>query len=203
MKRVIAVSTLLLLASIIIDSVLFELVILKGRLAIPHLLFNAIWAMISGGLILGHTVIVRSNLNSILFRIILLIEAIISLSINALMTYYLSPIVATRFAIDGVELTLLPLSVIILSMFSYLLGYTISKRYIIIKLLLWAIGILVSTFIALWLLGVPRTLPTENSITMIIWIVASAVAFACCVIGWIRNGYRESLSINDKQARKN
>ncbi len=176
----IVLSVLLLMATIIIEFVLFSY---NSRLVVPHIVFNIVWATFCGIVIIAHTTVHRCSANKTSFRIIIIVEAIIALSNNALLSYILSPLLASNFAVDGIEIVLLSASAIILSMYSYLLGHTMTKRYIIAKMLLWLFGILTSEFVALWLLGVPHTPPTENIIALFIWLITSLIVFTWCILG--------------------
>ena len=175
-----------LLVTVAADSFVLEYLILKGRLAIPHIIFRLIWAILCGLFILGHTLVERFYRNNIRCNIMVAVGSTIALCINAFMTYLLAPTLATKYAIDGIELLLMPLSIIILSVCSHLLGRIMTKRFMFIKLTGWLVGVLASEFVTLWLLGTPRILPTEDKITTIIWIVVSAFVFIWCLIGVLR-----------------
>ena len=103
------------------------------------------------------------------------------------MTYTMSSMLATKYAIDGIELLLMPLSIIILSVYSHLLGRIMTRRFMFVKLTGWLLGIMASEFVTLWLLGTPRILPTEDKVTTVIWIVVSAFVFIWCLIGVLKN----------------
>ena len=176
----------LLLVTVAADSFVLEYLILKGRLAIPHIIFRLIWAILCGLFVLGHTLVERFYRNNIRCNIMVAVGSTIALCINAFMTYLLAPTLATKYAIDGIELLLMPLSIIILSVYSHLLGRIMTKRYMFVKLTGWLLGIIASEFVTLWLLGTPRILPTEDKVTTIIWIVVSAFVFIWCLIGVLR-----------------
>ena len=176
----------LLLVTVAADSFVLEYLILKGRLAIPHIIFRLIWAILCGLFILGHTLVERFYRNNIRCNIMVAVGSTIVLCINAFMTYLLAPTLATKYAIDGIELLLMPLSIIILSMYSHLLGRIMTRRFVFVKLTGWLLGIIASEFVTLWLLGTPRILPTEDKVTTIIWIVVSAFVFIWCLIGVLK-----------------
>ena len=87
--------------------------------------------------ILGHTLVERFYRNNIRCNIMVAAGSTIALCINAFMTYLLAPTLATKYAIDGIELLLMPLSIIILSVCSHLLGRIMTKRFMFIKLTGW------------------------------------------------------------------
>ena len=176
----------LLLITVAADSFVLEYLILKGRLAVPHIIFRVIWAILCGLFVLGHTFIERFYRNNIKSNLIIAGVSTVALCVNAFMTYLLSPTLATKYAIDGIELVLMPLSIIILSVVSHLLGRIMTKKFILVKLLGWMFGILASEFITLWLLGTPRILPTEDSVTTVIWVIVSVFVFIWCLIGVLR-----------------
>ena len=184
----------LLLVTVAADSFVLEYLILKGRLAIPHIIFRLIWAILCGLFVLGHTLVERFYRNNIRCNIMVAVGSTIALCINAFMTYLLAPTLATKYAIDGIELLLMPLSIIILSVYSHLLGRIMTRRFMFVKLTGWLLGIIASEFVTLWLLGTPRILPTEDKVTTIIWIVVSAFVFIWCLVGVFRT-YLENRKI--------
>ncbi|MGM9596575.1 MAG: hypothetical protein ACI3XO_02050 [Eubacteriales bacterium] len=186
-----------LLVTVAADSFVLEYLILKGRLAIPHIIFRLIWAILCGLFVLGHTLVERFYHNNIRCNIIVAVGSTIALSINAFMTYLLAPTLATKYGIDSIELLLMPPSIIILSVYSHLLGRIMTKRFIFVKLTGWVLGILSSEFVALWLLGTPRTLPTEDKVTTIIWVVVSAFIFVWCLIGALRTHFENRKAKNN------
>ena len=105
---------------------------------------------------------------------------------DAMLTWILSPILASSFAIDDVELLILPLSAIILCLFSYLLGITLTQHHIGWKLFAWLIGVTMSVFVSLWLIGSPHILPYTDATLTTIGIVVSIIIFVCSVIGVIQ-----------------
>ena len=185
-KSTIGLVIALLLVTVAADSFVLEYLILKGRLAIPHIIFRLIWAILCGLFILGHTLVERFYRNNIRCNIMVAVGSTIALCINAFMTYLLAPTLATKYAIDGIELLLMPLSIIILSVYSHLLGRIMTRRFMFVKLTGWLLGIIASEFVTLWLLGTPRILPTEDKVTTIIWIVVSAFVFIWCLIGVLK-----------------
>lgn len=182
-KGIIVLSVILLIVTAIIGSVLFESVWLNSRLVVPHIVFKIIWMVLCGIFIVGHVAILRRCQGNICFKIIVICEAVAALTINALMSYLVSPVLASAFAIDAIQLILIPISFIILSAYSYLLGNTVIKHYSIAKLSVWLLGILMSEFVALWLLGTPHTPPTENGTVLFIWLAVSVIAFVFSIIG--------------------
>lgn len=137
------------------------------------------WTALCYALILPHMLISAEKKTGALYKAVLVVEGIALLAVNATLTYFLTPM----FLIDAVELVLLPASALVLCIFSCFLGRSLSTRYVAAKLLLWLAGILCSEYVALWLLGVPHTPPTQNTVTMAIWLVISAVIFACGLLG--------------------
>ncbi len=174
----------LLFAAIALNIILMGLAAPNSRSAFFFALFDMIWATICGIVIIGNAAIVGAKQHKLPVKAFVLFEAVIALLVNALMTWYLSPILAASFALDDVEILLLPSSVIILSVFSYLLGYTISHRNAGVKLFTWLLGVLTSVFVSLWLLGTPHILPIYNRTESIIWLTASIIVFGCSLLGF-------------------
>ena len=131
-------------------------------------------------------IIVRTNISKTIIGGIVTVEALLALTSNAMLTWVLSPILAESFAIDDVELLILPLSAVILFLFSYLLGITLTQHHIVWKLFAWFIGVTMSVFISLWLIGSPHILPYTDATLITIWIVVSIIIFACSLIGVIQ-----------------
>ena len=177
----------LLLVTVAADSFVLEYLILNGRLAVPHIIFRVIWAILCGLFVLGHTLAERFYQNNIRSNLVIAGVSMFALCINAFMTYTMSSMLATKYAIDGIELLLMPLSIIILSVYSHLLGRIMTRRFMFVKLTGWLLGIMASEFLTLWLLGTPRILPTEDKVTTVIWIVVSAFVFIWCLIGVLKN----------------
>lgn len=130
-------------------------------------------------LILPHMLISAEKKTGALYKTVLAAEGIVTLAFNATLTYFLAPM----FSVDAIEFVLLPTSALVLCIFSCFLGRSLSTRYITAKLLLWLAGILCSEYVALWLLGVPHTPPTQNTTTLTIWLIVSAVVFAFALLG--------------------
>lgn len=195
--RSILMVVIILLATVAIDSFVLEYLILEGRLSIPHTIFRLVWAVLCALFVLGHTLIERFYRNNIRWYITIAAIGIIALCVNAFLTYLLAPTLATKYGIDSIELLLMPPSIIILSVYSHLLGRIMTKRFIFVKLTGWLLGILSSEFVALWLLGTPRTLPTEDKVTTIIWVVVSAFIFVWCLIGALRTHFENRKAKNN------
>lgn len=177
---------LLAFAAIIADSLIMDFILLRGRLALPHSLFRIIWAIICSMIVLGHSVAEKLYRDSVAGNLAMVGCGVLILAINACATYVLSPTIASKYAIDGIELLLMPLTLILVSSYSYLLGCLMTKRCRIVKIFLWLIGILASEWITIWLLGTPRELPTAHPVTMAIWLAASGICFAWCLLGILR-----------------
>lgn len=128
-------------------------------------------------------------------KLVLILGALIALSVNALLTYFVAPLAAAR-AVDGAEVVLLAATALLLSVYSYVVGRLVTPRLRIAKLVLWLVGILGSEFVALWLIGTPRTLPTAHVTTLAIWLFTSLFIFAWCLLGQFvqkyRDGYRKT-----------
>ena len=185
-KSTVLGAVLLLLTTIIADSILLDLILLKGRTALFHLIFRLIWTVVCGILVMGHIFVLRFYRNTRGQRIAMMITSITVLFINAFFVHEIGPVLARKFAIDGVEILLMPLSLIILSSYSYLLGHLLSKRCILVKLLLWLLGIVASEFMVFYLLGVPHTPPTTDSFVTFLWLLLSAIPFLFCLLGMLK-----------------
>lgn len=182
-KRTLLLAAAVLFLAIALDSYILGFLPVKGRAALLHTVFRLIWAAVCGLLILGHTAAERFCRNSIRCKLAMAAGGLLALCFNAFLTYLTAPTLAARYAIDGVELVLMPVSVIVLSVYSHLLGRIMTRRFMPFKLAGWLLGILSSEFVTIWLLGTPRTLPTEHAITTGIWLFVSGFVFLCCLIG--------------------
>ena len=125
---------------------------------------------------------------TLLPKVMIVVGALVVLFVNALLTYFAAPLVPAY--IDGEEIVLLIACTLLTSVYSYLLGRFLTQPQIKIKLLLWLLGILGSKFVALWLLGTPRTLPIKNATALVIWLLSSAFIFAWCLLGRFVKKYR-------------
>ena len=179
-------AVLLLLATIIVDSVILDFILLKGRLALFHSVFRLIWTGVCGILVLGHRFVLRFYRNTLGQRITVIAGSFIVLLFNAFFTYGIGPALAKKFAIDGVEILLMPLSLIILSSYSYLLGHILTKRFILVKLFSWLLGIVASEFMVFYLLGVPHTPPTSDGFITFLWLAISVIPFLFCLLGMMK-----------------
>ena len=179
-------AVLLLLATIIVDSVILDFILLKGRLALFHSVFRLIWTGVCGILVLGHIFVLRFYRNTLGQRITVIAGSFIVLLFNAFFTYGIGPALAKKFAIDGVEILLMPLSLIILSSYSYLLGHILTKRFILVKLFSWLLGIVASEFMVFYLLGVPHTPPTSDGFITFLWLAISVIPFLFCLLGMMK-----------------
>lgn len=177
---------LLYVVTIVVNMVMLGLLKKNGGQILFFSAFNALWAIICGLVIIGHSMIVRTNISKTIIGGIVTVEALLALASNAMLTWILSPILAASFAIDDVELLILPLSAIILCLFSYLLGITLTQHHIGWKLFAWLIGVTMSVFVSLWLIGSPHILPYTDSTLTTIWVVVSIIIFACSFIGVIQ-----------------
>jgi hypothetical protein len=185
-KSTILGAVLLLLATIIADSIILDFILLKGRNALFHLIFRLIWTVVCGILVMGHIFVLRFYRNTRGQKIAMIVSSMIVLLINAFFVHEIGPELARKFAIDGVEILLMPLSFIILSSFSYLLGHILTKRFILIKLFSWLLGIVASEFMVFYLLGVPHTPPTADGFVAFLWLVFSAIPFLFCLLGMLK-----------------
>lgn len=176
-------SILLYVVTIAVNIVMLGLLEKNGGQILFFSAFNALWAIICGLVIIGHSMIVRTNISKTIIGGIVTVEALLALASNAMLTWILSPILAASFAIDDVELLILPLSAIIFCLFSYLLGTTLTQRHIVWKLFAWFIGVTASVFVSLSLLGDVHILPYTDAALTTIWIIASIIIFACSFIG--------------------
>lgn len=179
-------AVLLYFVVIVVNIVLLGLIAKNGRLIFFYSVFDILWSMICGFVIIGHNIIVRSNLSKRFIAGIITAEALVALTVNAMLTWFLTPILATSFAIDDVEILMLPLSAFLLCLFSYLLGVTLTDHNIVWKLFAWFLGIMTSVFISLWLIGSPHILPFTDYTLTIIWIVASLIIFTCSCVGVVQ-----------------
>lgn len=185
-KSTILGAVLLLLATIIADSIILDFILLKGRTALFHLIFRLIWTVVCGILVMGHIFVLRFYRNTRGQKIAMIITSIIVLFINAFFVHEIGPELACKFAIDGVEILLMPLSFIILSSYSYLLGHILTKRFILIKLFSWLLGIVASEFMVFYLLGTPHTPPTADGFITFLWLSFSVIPFLFCLLGILK-----------------
>ena len=176
----------LIFAAVIADTVLMNVILMQGRLALFHTVFRLIWTAICGLLVLGHTVVLRFYRGTPLQKLTVSVGALIALTVNAFLLYTVGPPLATKFAIDGVEILLWPLAIIILSAYSYLLGQILTRPYIAVKLAAWFVGIAASEFMVFYLLGTPHAPPTSDGFMTLLWLAVSAIPFLFCLLGMLK-----------------
>lgn len=176
-------AVLLYFVTIVANIVILGSVEKIGRLILFYSIFDVLWSTICGLVIIGYSSINRAKISRTIAGGIVTAGALAALTVNALLTWILSPVLGATFAIDDVEILLLPLSVTLLSLFSYLLGTTLTKQNIVLKLLAWFLGVLASVFVSLWLIGSPHILPLADYTLTIIWIAVSLIIFVCSFVG--------------------
>lgn len=162
---------------------------------LPYFMFRLLWITLCGVIAWVHAVLAR---HPRVLKNVIVGEAALALVINALLTHYLSPVLATKFAVDGVEIVLLSASAMLVSIYSLLLGRVTTKQYRGVKLVTWLFGVLVSEFVALWLLGAPRSLPIEHGTTTVLWLFTSLLIFAWCLLGGAVNRRRKGKTHADE-----
>jgi hypothetical protein len=140
---------------------------------------NIGWFTISFVLVSLTVIIKRYNCNHTWMKVLFTVISITALISNGLITYYVSPL----FDVDGIELAIFPASIFVLCIYSYVLGRFLISKYTKLNLLLWSIGVLISEFISLSLLGNPPTTPFQSTSALVLWIVLSLPAIACALIG--------------------
>lgn len=191
-------SVLLYLVIMAVNMVIIGNLAKNSRLVLFYSIFNIAWAIICGIIIIGNSVVMQTSLSKMTKGVIVTAEAVVALIINAIFTWTLSPILATSFAIDGIEILLLPLSALFLCLFSYLLGTMLTKKHIALKLFAWFVGVTLSVFVVLWLLGTPHTPPYTDKITTVMWIVSSIIIFAFSFVGILWNKMRYKFDMIEK-----
>lgn len=179
-KRRSAALTAVSIAALVAMSVLTALVS-KGLTAFWFLAEMA-WTALCGVVILTHTVVGERYGHTTAFKIAVALEAVAVLAVCALLTETLGSRLAVEYSIDGIELLFWPLCWLLLALYSYILGRTITGKSALPTQLVWLCGVAASVFTALYLEGSPRTLPTAHVLTTVIWIVATAVIFIPGVI---------------------
>ena len=147
----------------------------------PYTAGELIWVLLCGAVILGNTAVSRKRLSGIL----IVIEAVIALAINAVMTFFLSSALSP-LAIDAVEVLLIPFSTIILSLISFFIGRAMTPDRIKLKLSAWLFGIMTSVFVSLWLLQKPLTTPVITPVYAVIWLALTFVPFGAALLGRVR-----------------
>lgn len=155
---------------------------MSGGLTAFWFLAEMAWTALCGVVVLTHTVVGARFGGTTPYRIAVALEAVAVLAVCALLTETLGSRLAVEYHIDGIELLLWPLCWLLLALYSGLLGRTMTGRLAIPAQLGWLCGVAASVFVALYLEGSPRTLPTANVATTGIWIAATAVIIAPCVI---------------------
>lgn len=156
-----------------------------GRLILFFSVFDVSWSIICGLVIICHGMVHRLVVSKTIKGGIIIGEALIALIVNSLLTWLLSPLLATRLNIDDVELLLLPLSAIILSLFSYWLGASFAQPNLLLKLAVWFLGVMTSVFVSLWLIGSPHIIPFTDYLLTIIWLALSIIILLCSLVGMI------------------
>lgn len=175
------ISTVLLLSSVVLLNLAAKSVISGFRLLVPYTAGELIWVLLCGAVILGNIAVSHKRLSGIL----IVIEAVIALAINAVMTFFLSSALSP-LAIDAVEVLLIPLSTIILSLISFFIGRAMTPDRIKLKLSAWFFGIMTSVFVSLWLLQKPLTTPVITPVYAVIWLALTFVPFGAALLGRVR-----------------
>lgn len=176
-KKAIPISMLSLILFAV--SVIINFPKLNVKLPFMDPISRLVWTAFCGLVIIGHTVVNDNFKNSSLFKGIVITEAAVSLCVNAFLTYLISPVLSDKYpTVDTIEIPLLTIGVIVLCIYSFILGKTITKRHIVIKSALWFIGISASTFVTLTLLSTPPIPPTISFNVTLIWLVSSFVIFS-------------------------
>lgn len=160
---------------------------MSGRLTAFWFLAEMAWTALCGVVVLTHTVVGARFGGTTPYRIAVALEAVAALAVCALLTETLGSRLAVAYGIDGIELLLWPLCWLLLALYSCLLGRSMTGKLALPAQLLWLCGVAASVFVALYLEGSPRTLPTANVITTVIWIAATAVIFVPGVVAARRN----------------
>lgn len=180
-RRRSAVLTAVSIVALVAMSVLTALT-MSGRLTAFWFPAEMAWTALCGVVILTHTVVGARFGGMTPYRIAVALEAVAALAACALLTETLSSRLAVVYDIDGIELLFWPLCWLLLALYSCLLGRSMTGRFALPAQLLWLCGVAASVFVALYLEGSPRTLPTANVTTTVIWIAATAIIFIPGVI---------------------
>lgn len=201
-NRKIIVSALLFLMVTMMDTVLTGSIVKDAKQLLCYTVCNVLWVMICGLVIIGHTMALRVQKSKALISGVMVAEAMVVLLCHALVTWFVSPLLQSNYGIDDPEVLFLPLSAMILCLYSYLLGVTFTQPHIKWKLSAWLLGVATSVFVSLWLLGSPHTIPLADWTTAILWLVVSMLVFACSFVGAMQRKKRTDGPIyRDKEVR--
>jgi len=171
-KSVSALAALSLLPIVIFNGLMFEALFT----------LNIVWFFVCAVIMLGITATSRADRNSILFKVMLWISALVALGVNALITYFLSSIPAVQNAGDGIEIILLLASALLLSAYSYFLGVSLTEDKRAVKLAIWFMGIAASVYVSICLLGTPVDWTITPSVLKLCTVI-SVIIFAFSLVG--------------------
>ncbi len=181
-KNTILFSVILFLVTIVLNDCLLSLLAQNKNGFLLLLCFDVIWAIMSGLLIVGNSLILKSNKSRLFINAVITIEAIVALAGNILVNFFITPVIKS-FDIDAPEVIIWPLCAIMLCVVSYFLGKDFSANHRVFKLIIWFIGVAASVFVVLWLSGTPHEIPIMHPVTTAAWIIPTVIAFLCAVTG--------------------
>ncbi len=190
-RRIVIVLFFLLISTTIINTLLIEQFTYKSRLALLYGILRIIWIILCGIFIISHSIFYQKYNDKPISKKILFIESIVILAVNVFSRYFAMPIV-NRYSIDGEEIAIMLISLIVLLMYSYLLGRTITKDKYIFKLCIWNVSVFIAVFIEgaihLELLKIEKISGLFISIGVLLIISAIAMIFATVfsIIGYIK-----------------
>lgn len=144
---------------------------------------NFTWFVLSFALVSIGSMLKRLKHNSSVSRISYLAIAIIALTANALTTYLLSPIMYAWLNVDAIELIVMGVCVFVVAVYSYFLASNLTLKHLPINLVIWFVGVIISNFFALFLLGNPPEIPLKNTTTLIIWGELSLIEIISALAG--------------------
>ncbi len=189
--KIIVLSCMLLIVATLANSILVELLIYHGSMVVSYGTLRIIWILICGILILSHTVFYRRVKNKKLASMILFVEMVFVLVINATARYLVISFfsIVLKYYINDIEkIIAFFVTSVMLSLYSYLLGNTMKKENSEGKLGVWLIGIMISIFIEMTFWGY---IPVKNILFGFVWLIISIIVFLAGVLGVVMNKHMD------------
>lgn len=180
-----ALSALFVLVIVIFESWLVDYVVYDSRLFVQRTVCRCLWSILIGIVVLSFTMISTFCNSKRIFKAAVTVEAAVALGHNVFLSYYLPPIMGTKYAVDTPEITTLITGAFLIGVLSIFVGETVSAPKAKLKLTVWLVGILVSEFVSMWIVELVST--PFHWLTLSIWLIVSAIAFAPCLIKYVVN----------------
>ncbi len=182
-------SVLVMSITVITYSVAVDLLMFDSRNFAIQLIFRLAWVLVCAFMVLSRSLAEVEEAEEQPSRFdmaVFVAGGVFVLLVNAFATYLLAPSLSTVLHIEPMEIILLPMTAILVAVYSYKLGKKITGKYSTVKMLGWAVAVLASEFLAL---ALPKNLgfSAEDMTLWYIWVIVSVFAFAPCLLAFAVN----------------